>query len=431
MYLSSLSSWQTQLLSFLPVFTEPTGRIFLRLVAGWLLCTGRRTVLGLWAFAEPERLRAHDAYQRFFSGAAWSVGELWRLAAQGLIGNLCPTGEVPVDVDDTLFHKSGRKVNGAGWWRDAVRSTGKHLVHAWGLNLVVLTLRVTPPWGGEPLGLPVNMRLHWKHGTDLLTLTEEMLRELAEWLPDRRFALCGDGFYASLAGRSLPRTTVTSRLRGDAALYALPPRRRAQRRGRPTQRGRRLAAPRRTAARARQWRLVATEERGRKRKRLVRTAVVLWPHVCGTQPILQVLSRDPKGKEQDDCFFTTDLALGGPATVGRMAGRWSIEDTNKNVKQLLHGEEPQTWKGPGPERAAAFSLWLYGQVWGWYVQAGYKPGAVKATPEYAQKARPSFQDALSLLRRQLWQERIKGQSGSRTGVGKIINLLLGALVKAA
>jgi hypothetical protein len=44
-------------------------------------------------------------------------------------------------------------------------------------------------------------------------------------------------------------------------------------------------------------------------------------------------------------------------------GRWSIEDTFKNTKQSLSSEEPQTWKGQWPERAAVISLWLYSMVW--------------------------------------------------------------------
>ncbi len=48
-------------------------------------------------------------------------------------------------VDDTLAHKSGRQVTGAGVFRDAIRSTVKLIVYTWGLNLVVVCLRVAPP----------------------------------------------------------------------------------------------------------------------------------------------------------------------------------------------------------------------------------------------------------------------------------------------
>lgn len=36
------------------------------------------------------------------------------------------------------------------------------LLAAWGLNVVVLALRVPSPWGGERLALPVMVRLHRK-----------------------------------------------------------------------------------------------------------------------------------------------------------------------------------------------------------------------------------------------------------------------------
>src|SRR3972149_5166015 len=72
-------------------------------------------------------------------------------------------------------------------------------------------VRVEPPWGGEPLGLPINMRLHRKGGPGLLELTKELMREVAAWFPDRQFHLCADGFFAPLAGASLPRCHLTSR----------------------------------------------------------------------------------------------------------------------------------------------------------------------------------------------------------------------------
>ena len=44
-----------------------------------------------------------------------------------------------VYLDDTLFQSNSPKVEGAGSWRDAVRSTRKRVVYARGLNLVVLS----------------------------------------------------------------------------------------------------------------------------------------------------------------------------------------------------------------------------------------------------------------------------------------------------
>lgn len=165
---------------------------------------------------------------------------LWRALAVHAVARFAPEGVIALDCDDTLFHKSGQRIDGAGVLRDAVRSTAGRVVYAVGLNLVVVTLRVRPPWGGCPIGIPVNVRLHRK--ADLTTTVAhaaEMVNELAGWLPGRSFHLCADGAYASLAGAGLARTPVTSRMRRDAALYeAAPPP--TARRGRPRTKGERL-----------------------------------------------------------------------------------------------------------------------------------------------------------------------------------------------
>lgn len=59
-----------------------------------------------------------------------------------------------LDLDDTLFHKCGRKVKGAGSFRDPIRSRGQHIVFAHGLNLVVLTLRVRRPGAASRSACP-------------------------------------------------------------------------------------------------------------------------------------------------------------------------------------------------------------------------------------------------------------------------------------
>ena len=270
---ATITTWTSLLQPFLSIFAQPTAGVFVRLLAGWVLCNGRRTVSGMLRWADPEGVQAHDAYHRFFPDAAWVMDELWRRLALLAVALFYPTGVIPVHLDDTLYHRSGRKVEGAGWWRDAVRSTGTKVVHAWGLNLVVLTIQIIAPWGGEPLGLPILMRLHRKNGPTLTALAEAMLRTLAEWLPERRFLACFDGFYATLAGADLPRTHLISRMRRDAAIYDLPPTHRPKnKRGPKPKRGRRLPAPQQMARQHLPWKRVVTIERGRKK-----TAVGLCP----------------------------------------------------------------------------------------------------------------------------------------------------------
>ena len=112
------------------------------------------------------------------------------------------------------------------------------------------------------------------------------------------------------------------------------------------------------------------------------------------------------GKEKDDFFFTTDLGLTAAEVIGGFVGRWSIEDTFKNTKQFIGGQEPQTWKRKGPERAAALSLWIYSAIWLWYLGQKSKRRYFFVQPWYPGKSAPSFADALSCLRRVLCRKEL-------------------------
>ena len=97
--------------------------LFHELLCGWVLCPGRRTITGIICIADPEFRHAHDAYHRLLRVGRWSMALLWHILAGQLLAALAPEGTLPLGVDDTLFHKSGRRINGAGIFRDPVRST--------------------------------------------------------------------------------------------------------------------------------------------------------------------------------------------------------------------------------------------------------------------------------------------------------------------
>ena len=91
----------------------PSHKIFVRMASAWVLCPGGRTVTRIYQIAEPFGERAHDAYHRFFREGAWSMSSLWRLLALALIGTFYRSGRIPLYLDDTVFHKTGRKIEGA------------------------------------------------------------------------------------------------------------------------------------------------------------------------------------------------------------------------------------------------------------------------------------------------------------------------------
>jgi len=414
-------------------FTAPSFAIFTDLVTGWVCAPGRRTITRMITVVDPAGRRAHDAYHRFVRDGAWSMNRLWQILTCHLVATFSPTGVIELACDDTLFHHEGRKVEGAGIFRDAVRSTLGRVVYARGLNLVVITLTIHPPWGGQPVAVPVNVRVHKKHdATTTIAHAAAMLTELSAWLPDRSFHLCADGAYATLAGTALPRTHLTSRIRRDAALYqAAPPP--TGKRGRPRTKGERLPTPAKLSETLpkKAWTTVEVVVRGKTLTKLVHVRDVLWYKVNRTRLVRLVVVRDPNGVEPDDYFFTTDLQATGAHVADRYATRWAIEVCFRDVKQDLGGQNPQSWKRRGPERAAALSLWLHATIWCWYLQTHPSGHTWIPRPWYRTKATPSFLDALAALRRVLWAQRITTMSRSTAEEPKITEALLDTLAYAA
>ncbi len=427
-------AWRELLGWMAPTFTAPSSELFAQLITAWVLLPGRHTITRMWQVIEPESRRAHDAYHRFVRCGRWHLPTFWRLLAQVVVVAAYPMGVVQLVVDDTVAKKTGRKISGAGIFRDAVRSTRNKVVYAWGLNIVLLVVPLHPPWGGEPLGLPVNLRIYRKNsGQTHLDLVAEMVRELAEWFPDREFYLCGDGAYAPLAGRSLPRTHITSRLRRDAALYELPAPRRKGQKGRPAKKGHRLPALAQIAETLalEEWTQAQVVVRGTMQPVLCYTREALWYDVLRDRQVLLVIVRDPTGVQPDDYFFTTSLADSGVQVIGRYGDRWSVEDSFRNGKQFLGLEDPQTRKGNGPERAVTLAYWAYAAVWLWYIRVHGTERTWTPLPWYSQKRTPSFPDALAALRRELWHQRIFAGSAQPAVPSNIQDTLLEVLATAA
>lgn len=426
------TAWRAVLDSASGVFTAPSWVLFADLVQAWVCCPTRRTITAMLTLIDPAGRAAHDAYHRLIRAGAWSMAACWAGLTALAVARFAPTGSIALQVDDTLFHKTGRKVNGAGSFRDAVASTHARIVYAHGLNLVVITLRVHAPWGGEPLGLPVNVRLFRKGGPTHTRLVQEMIAELAGWLPERSFILCGDGAYATLAGSGLPRTQVVSRMRRDAALFEpAPPR--TGRRGRPAKKGARLPTPAAlaTAAPDKDWTRTSIDRRGRKTDVDLLTRPVLWYAVKPDQQVLLVIVRDVAGIQRDDFFFTTDPGADPADVATEYACRWAIEDTFRAVKGHLGGQQPQTWKGTGPERAAALSFWIYTAIWCWYIPTHGDAPRWPTRPWYPNKRTPSFPDALAELRTTLWRQRINAISGQQQLTPQIVDTLIDTLARAA
>src|SRR5437764_825158 len=214
----------------MPVFTQPSYTTTCELLLSWVLCLGRHTLRRVGQTAHPEVVPDHsrrhglDRYYNYFARSAWTPKALAYRVALLVFTRLKLLGTITLLVDDTLAHKRGKSVWGLGWFRDACASTKKRVATAPGHNWVVLAVAVCLPGTGVPiLALPLVARLHrpGKGQPSCPALAQQMLAEVLDWFPGRRFTLVGDGAYAckELLKDLDERVAFVGRIRGDAALF--------------------------------------------------------------------------------------------------------------------------------------------------------------------------------------------------------------------
>jgi len=425
-------------------FTRPSFESFVVLVTGWIACLGRHTIARVLQAAGPAgRRKHHAAFYRFLARARWVPDRLSELLVRLLLPLLPP--EILVIVDDTLCHKSGPQLFGAGMHVDIPRSryAGRRVAFSFGHDWVVLALWIPRPWApSRGWAVPVLWRLYrpkrrcppaaYRKRTDLAA---ELLGVVLEWLPaGRRVHLVSDAEYACRTVlRALPaHVDFTGPIVPDAALYAPPAPRRGP--GRPRRKGRRLRTPTALAADGRTpWQAVTADLYGRVVPLLIKTQVAWWYTVTGVRPVRVIVTRDPAGRWRDRAYVTTATAAAVPAILSTFARRWSLEAAFRDAKQHLGLEDPQNgwWRrragrrrplrraGPHPRgrrgepavlRTVPLIWTVYALVLRWYLHAGQPTADVaavrQAAPWYRHKHTPAFTDMLASARRAVWTARL-------------------------
>jgi hypothetical protein len=393
-----------------PCFTAPTFRVFQAMVCGLIAQPGLRTITGMLAGARLAGVWHHARAHRFFAAARWSADQLGLAACDLIVGGLLdPNAPICLVVDDSLFKRTGRKIHGAGWRYDATAQGRKRV--AWGNTWVVVGVLVDLPFvAHRQVCLPVGARL-WQPrqpGRGKLDLALELVGLVANRYPDRAVHLVGDAAYAGKTLRGLPRQiTVTTRLRADAALYALPGPRRAGQRGRPRVKGERLPELIVLAGMvATRWQQVQVRAYGHRRTKELTSLVCLWHTVFGAQPVRVVLVRPvgvPDGYEL--AVVSTDLAATPTQLVERYAARWQVEVCFEESRQVMGVGQARNRTPAAVERTVPFGLVCMSLVVCWYAQHGQPAVDVAArrarAPWYRTKHAVSLADMLTALRREL------------------------------
>jgi DDE superfamily endonuclease len=203
----SLPDTLTALLAvFAPCFTARTFLTFKALVAGFVAQPGQRTVTGMLTGAGLAGRRHHDLAYRFFATARWSADQVGLVLLDLICATLLPAGApVVLAVDDTLWHRTGRKLHGVAWHHDG-NGPSRHRP-AWGHRWVVVGVIVHLPFLTRAVCLPVLARL-WIPGerdhTPLL-LARELVDLVCGHLGDHPVHLVGDAAYIGKPLRGLPK----------------------------------------------------------------------------------------------------------------------------------------------------------------------------------------------------------------------------------
>lgn len=388
--------------------TAPGYRNFVTLFAGWIRTMGTHAVTAALVAAGVPGRRHHEAFHRFFSRGTWSPDEMGRVVF-GHLEKLAVAGStLRIALDDTLTPKKGPGVYGIGSHLDAVRSTKRQKIFAFGHCWVTLAIVMPVPFSRRTWALPLLFRLYRTEKECLRKghphkKRTELARELLDvfycWTGERRVEVSMDCAYCNdTVMRKLPTSFVVfGSMRPDAVLTALPRTKRPHANGRPRVRGRVLPKPE-ALARSQKipWSKTKAVLYGKLQTVEYKTCDAQWYRAAGARLLRIVIVRMTKGRLPWRVFFSTDTSLGPRAILEGYGQRWAIEVCFRDLKQLLGFADSSARKQAAVERTAPFVGITYSMLILWAVAHGSSLAArlVPLRPWYSHKQGLSFADIL-------------------------------------
>jgi len=253
------------------------------------------------------------------------------------------------------------------------------------------------------------------------------MRLVVRWLPGRAIVCVADSSVAALELRdkvaTLPRASVITRLRLDAALYDPPPPRKPRTTGRPRRKGKRRPTLEAVLAEERtpwtRWLVEQWYGEG-PREVEVATDTAGWSHP-GKPPVALrwVLIRDPHERCTPQAVLSTTLEQTPAQMLPWCVRRWTIEGTFEEARAHLGRETQRQWNDRAiarttPALRSRYSIMtLTAHL---LIEKGMP--CVRSTAWY-RKTRSTFADAIALVRRQLWDHLHFSMSPQATDMIKI------------
>lgn len=200
-----------------------------------------------------------------------------------------------------------------------------------------------------------------------------------------------------------------TRPRLDAALYESAPPRKPKQMGRPRLKGSRLPNPSavledpRTA-----WTPVTVGgwHGGGERAVEIASGTAVWYSTgLPAAPLRWVLIRDPEGGFESQALPCTDLDADPARIISWFVRRWRMESAFQEARQRLGFETQRHWSERAIKRTAPALLGLFSVVTLLAHRYMAKGGGVVARgAAWYDKRRPTFSDALAVVRGKLWSQ---------------------------
>jgi hypothetical protein len=405
---------------FAPLFSKGLWAQVQVLVVGAILTPGQRTVTAVLRIMGLSNEPHFQTYHRVLNRAVWSSWEVSRVLLLLLVQTFAVRGPIVAGIDDTIERRWGAKIKARGIYRDPVRSSHNHFVKTSGLRWLSVMLLVPIPWARRVWALPFLTVLapseRYYQGKrrapkKLTKWAQQALLQVRRWLPMRDLVIVADSSFAVIPLlarlRRLPNPVcMITRFRLDAGLYEPAVPRKAHQRGRTRVKGQRLPTLESIAQqRKTRWKRVTIPDwygKGTRAIEIVSKTAVWYHSGQPPVPIRWVLIRDPNGKFKTQALLCTDLTVKPVQIVKWFVLRWQLEVTFREVRVHLGVETQRQWSDLAIARTTPALLGLFSLVTVLaHQRARRKQLPMRQTAWYI-KPRPTFSDALAVVRHSLW-----------------------------
>ena len=349
------------------------------LLMGMLFANGRRTV-STWLRAAG----VSDDYQDYYYSLAAFGRKINRVATQ-LVALILKTLPLPdrllLVIDDSPTKRYGPKVEGADIHHNPTPGPADQPYlygHVW--VTISLVLR-HPQWG--PIGLPLRAMLYVRKCTTIpasrrwhrFATKLQLAARLVEWIvpilkkAGKTVWIVVDGGYTKRPFlRRVLRfsdVVVVGRLRKDAALRDLPPKRKKgqrRKRGRPRKYGKNRISLAKRAAHRRGWQQVTCTIYGKTTTKTYKTFLATYSPVGGV--IRVVLVKELHGSY---AFYCTDPDASVQEILEAYADRSTIEQDYHDVKEVWGAGQQQVRNIWTNLAVYNMNLWIHTlvELWAW------------------------------------------------------------------